>query len=400
MNIGFRVTFELMSDAGSFLAAGWLPFRFYVSRTNEQVPLFSFGVHFDEFAKMELDHLRGEYADRLNQAIYRWSLRETERRLVQGNHPGERTRDVQVIELRREDVSLIRLLAEEKTCRYQHRESDDLFCSAASKDDVTVAGQIGLRLLAPTSRITCRGCTLPDTDAICSHFVHPQVAHIPGFTRSRGLLAAQCDRGRNEIQQAINLCRAGGHGCWERLVEPRSQLPLWPYSPRELAVALDFLSMSWQLAFGAPLLRLRSVEATVGLVAPATSREEFGARLAELADLLKLIDIADQLLPDGGPGISRDMTLVRLKTALESRMAEEEKDSVGKAVTVLQAVNKVRRALQHSGAAQELPGALSQLGVPYPIADYEEAWRLVRSRTAEAVTAIRKAVQSLGTDRT
>src|SRR5438067_2378637 len=55
-----------------------------------------------------------------------------------------------------EDVPTITQLAQEKTCSYQSWQGRDLFCTAASPNDETAVGSIGLRSVAPTSRPVCR----------------------------------------------------------------------------------------------------------------------------------------------------------------------------------------------------------------------------------------------------
>ena len=80
----------------------------------------------------------------------------------------------------------IRQLLQEKTCTYQIRQGRDLLCSAASADDPTRRGQIGLQTFAPTSRVACRACALPDTDYVCSHLMNPEVRGVPR-SPARGL---------------------------------------------------------------------------------------------------------------------------------------------------------------------------------------------------------------------
>src|SRR5713226_2049336 len=65
------------------------------------------------------------------------------------------------------DVPAVTKLAQEKTCSYQSWQGPDLFCTAASRNDETAVGSIGLRSVAPTSRPVCKACNLPDTDYIC-----------------------------------------------------------------------------------------------------------------------------------------------------------------------------------------------------------------------------------------
>jgi len=54
-------------------------------------------------------------------------------------------------------------------------------------------------------------------------------------------------------------------------------------------------------------------------------------------------------------------------------------------------VNKVRVAMQHSGASPELHSNFTRLGIPYP-PQWEDAWDRVRAATIEALRIIREKV--------
>jgi hypothetical protein len=190
-----------------------------------------------------------------------------------------------------------------------------------------------------------------------------------------------------------SLCLAGGHSCWTRIVEPkREPEPAAPYSPRELPTALDFLNAIWERAFGRPLLRLRSVEKTAALSLACATHEEFRARLDDLNELVKLIDIPDDILDADGRQIDKQQTFKRMTACLELRVTDQaERERISDAMGDLRAMNTVRNKLAHGGA--ELVEALSRLRIDCPIRDYSKAWDTVRARTAEALTTIRSALQ-------
>jgi hypothetical protein len=324
----------------------------------------------------------------------RWAIRRTEQVVRSGLFPTEG--GTLEIELKTSEFPLIDELASRKTCRYQAVIEGELFCSAADRVDDYATGQEGLRYYAPTSQPVCQDCNLSDSDILCSHFVHPKVRG-PAGTSARGygraLVSQQCELGRNEIRDPSE-CRASGHPCWERLASPELQKSGTAVSPRELPTALDFLDVTWRLAFDRPLLRMRSAESVAGLVLPCLTREEFAQRLSELADLMKLMDIADDLLPDDKKTLNKGETLNRFMAAIAFKFGDEGTAPVDAAIKLLQAINKARWALQHAAARSDLPVAFAELGIRYPIEDYAEAWDTVRVRAIEAVTALRKLVQS------
>jgi hypothetical protein len=169
-------------------------------------------------------------------------------------------------------------------------------------------------------------------------------------------------------------------------------LPSVPYSPRELPTALDFVNTIWERVFDHPLLRLRSVEKTAALSLDCATHDEFRARLEDLNELFRLIDIPDNLLPDSENPIPKVQTLARMETVLQVRLGKEPAfDGIRDAISDLRAMNTVRNKLTHGGS--ELADALNELGIEFPIRDHGRAWNRIRAKVAEALSTIRSALQ-------
>lgn len=338
----------------------------------------------------------------MRSVIVRWAIRRVEQVIHLAHMPRER--ENLELELQESDLPTIAELASAKTCDYQVTQGRDLFCSAAYKQfDKTIVSEQGARALAPTSRPLCRSCQLPNTDHICSHLLFPNVAGSTMLEGSgdpakavfrRRLMGAFCDMDESCIENGAN-CRPGGNPCWERMVLPATPKPALRLSPRELPVALDFLDVTWRLVFRRPLIRLRSVESIAGLVLPCSTAEEFAQRLSEFTDVIKLMDIPDELLPDEKKTLTKGETLNRLGAAL-AVLGNEKGASFERAIRTLQAINRVRSALQHSAASRELPLALAELGIPYPIEDHGDSWEAIRDQAVRSLTTIRKTIQSAG----
>jgi hypothetical protein len=344
---------------------------------------------------LQYDALQSELGEGLDRAAIRWGVAQLEDRLRLGRFPESRPElgPAERFILTEPDLATLRSLALNKTCDYQVLSGRELFCSGASPNDKAVMGTVGRRRIAPTSRPICKQCNLPDTDYLCSNLTHPQVmgSGAIGGTQ-RQLVGAYCEIGQSEIGDPSG-CRAGRHHCWRRIVEPRPEsAPAVPYSPRELPTALDFLNAVWERAFGRPLLRLRSVEKTAALSLGCATHDEFRARLDDLNELFKLIDIPDELLDENGRQIEKQQTFKRMTACLETRIKDEaERERVSDAIGDLRAMNTVRNKLAHGGA--ELVEALSQLRIEYPMRDYARAWDTVRAKTAEALTTVRSTLQ-------
>ena len=117
-------------------------------------------------------------------------------------------------------------------------------------------------------------------------------------------------------------------------------------------------------------------------------------RLSELADLIKLMEIPDDLLPDDKKTLNKSETLNRLGAVLALRFGGEQTGALDGAIKILQAINKARWVFQHSGASRDLPMAFAELGITYPIEDYGQAWDAVRAHAVELLSTIRKVVRS------
>ncbi len=391
----FRIQFEDFdaSDAPLIKAQGWIPFKL-VAMPDVQHPSYRyiFGVRYAD-VDLQYDALRTELGDALDRATIRWAVAQVEDRLRLGRIPHHpvRTGPTEALVLTETNLALLRSLALVKTCEYQVRPGRDLLCSAATADDPALEGTEGLRRLARTSRPLCKQCDMPDSDFVCSRLSHPRVKFSPVHD-ARFLSGAFCEEGRSEVKDASH-CHPGGHPCWKRIVEPPPEpAPAVPFSPRDLPVALDFLNAIWERAFNRPLLRLRSVEKTAALSLGCATHDEFRARLEDVNELLKLIDIADELLPENERQIDKQQTLTRLAACLKARITDEAAcEGVLDAIGNLRDINTVRNKLAHGGA--ELVEALNRLSIEYPIRDYAKAWDRVRAVTAEALTTIRSALQ-------
>jgi hypothetical protein len=337
--------------------------------------------------------------DRVQHAVIRYAIQRIEHGLREGLFPTEPSHNTTNLPLEEADILALRQLLQDKTCTYQLQEGRDLLCSAASAEDKTAHGKSGFRFIAPTSRAMCYTCTLPDTDYLCSHFLHPEIlaTRDSGARAVRRLVKGLCDIGRDEVQQPEQ-CRAGGSQCWEWLIEPMPEQLTIPASPLALPEALDFLDTAWRVAFGKrhALLRLRDTTSVAKLSQPCTTRADFESQLSALADILKAMDIPDALLSKTRE-LPKDQTLTRLLDCLQTRLEESDYQEVERAVSTLRTVNDVRVALQHSGASRELPTTLAKLGIPYP-PQWRDAWDRIRAATIEALRVVREKVLQYATE--
>lgn len=395
MSARFRIEFEKDSGQTGVLSRidGFLQFHLVAIDVADPTYRYVFRTSIGDIV-MQYEHWLKKRGEAFEAAAVRWSISRLEELLSYGNIL-PRTLESQKLALTPADIEALVRMAGEKKCDYQIASGRDLYCVAASRKDETIVGSSGLRHVAPTSRPVCQECNLPDTDIRCSHLSHPSVlALVSKSEHTRRVVNALCEIGRHEIDDPSKCC-AGGHQCWTRIVDSGSKtLPATVFSLRELPIALDFLSMVWKQAFGAPLIQLRSVEKTSALAFPCSTQDELRARLGDLNDLFKLMDIPEQLLPSVAQGkIDKSQTYSRIEACLSSKILDDaDRDCVGEAILDLKALTTVRNKLTHGGS--EIVAALERLGVDYPITDHGKAWDQIRAKVAGALTTIRSALQA------
>lgn len=403
--VSFRICFDQWSNRPDRMHAEGPVFRVYTGAVEHPLWIHVLMDSFDVRTlqdEMGLQSQEREPHSDLRRAVLRYAIQCIEQGLREELFPVPPTDNTYELPVEKADISSLRQLLQEKTCTYQIREGRDLLCSVASSKDQTLRGHVGLQTFAPTSRALCRTCSLPDTDYVCSHFMHPEVLGMAdrGMLQSRQLLGALCDLGKSEVQHPAQ-CHAGGHGCWERIFEQEYTLPA-VLSSLTLPEALDFLDICWRLAFDKhkALFRFKSALDMAMLSLSCTTRDELSTRLSALANILKSMDVPDELLSAAKRQIPKDQTFTRLLDCLEGRLDAADYQACQAAVRVLRAVNDIRTAFQHNATARPLPAVLGMLALPYPLPACNEAWDCIRAKTAEALGVIREKVYRYATSST
>jgi hypothetical protein len=220
----YRIKFDLWArglQPEAYRPVVWQPFRLRVFLSDGTFQ-FVFGVLYAEVPTgLKLDELNRRYGQaEIEAAIIRWAVREVESRLLNGALPPIGTINVEGLELGEAQLLEIEQLAAQKTCSYQLSSGRELFCSAAAPNDRTMDPS---SRLAPTSRPICKECDLPDDEYRCSHLTHPLVIGVQEMGESgRRARSAYCEINSPCIEM-LSLCHAGGHDCWECIVEPPSE---------------------------------------------------------------------------------------------------------------------------------------------------------------------------------
>jgi hypothetical protein len=150
--------------------------------------------------------------------------------------------------------------------------------------------------------------------------------------------------------------------------------------------AFDFLDAVWNLRFGSTLIGRVPLVTLANLAEPASDRDEFKARMSDLAEVLAALD-ATAAVPPASQGVRG--SLARVAVALEAIGVEDARGPIER----LRLVVSIRTALQHADRSRELATRLEELGVQISPVDWAQAWEAVRGATVDALRELRSAVR-------
>lgn len=175
---------------------------------------------------------------------------------------------------------------------------------------------------------------------------------------------------------------------------PQSGIGLPPLPPGALLEAFDYLGSVWQNVFHQRLFLVRHLAEVGELLSPVTDRDSFKSRMSDLADVMKSMQIPDDLV-EPRTGTAKDSSVARLRSALRTlgpRIESPDLDAALPALDILKGVNDVRRALQHSGSDLRLDETLVRLAIDYP-PDWTQAWERIQRLVLQATTDVRRALE-------
>lgn len=161
-------------------------------------------------------------------------------------------------------------------------------------------------------------------------------------------------------------------------------------SPVNLATALGYLDVTWQLHMGKRLQQeVTDLSGATSLAFDAGSEDEFRSRCSALMDLIKNWDVP------GMPGAGGGHALQRLGAYLAAHLDEDDAGDADSALAVLDAVRRVRNGQQHADRSHVAFAALNELGIGGPPFDWTAAWSTIRERVTAALLDLRDAVARL-----
>ncbi len=172
-------------------------------------------------------------------------------------------------------------------------------------------------------------------------------------------------------------------------------------SPLELMRAIDYLSLvlerdvHWKTG---PLVAVPNYQAVADIVLPVEDRADFSHGLLELVTIFtqfKTPEISVDRLAKFGD--SQPNSISRLGDWLELRMdGTDALDTIRESITDIRAVIDLRRQFAHTGEEKvetRAAKARDRLGLPQLIFDWQSAWDVVRSRSAEAFDSIARVIR-------
>lgn len=158
-------------------------------------------------------------------------------------------------------------------------------------------------------------------------------------------------------------------------------------SPLDLVAALKYFNTVWELHFGQKIMENFDPERSARLAFGVDTADEFSSQVSTLAEIIK------NLRSNGDPNLYKT-GLARMEAKLKDELPADAHARVAAAVGNLGNISKVRNAMfQHSGTEYRGLQALSDLGIVYPIADWDAAWRSVERKMIDALQALREELQ-------
>ena len=263
----------------------------------------------------------------------------------------------------------------DKMCSHQARAADrNLYCLVpASADKTATMVHDDGRRVAPTSRALCSRCELPDTDYICSLFLHPEVVGVnsdAGIVR-RALSGGLCDIGSDQFSH-MGRCRPEGNSCWKRIIviDPPPVAELTADAVRR---ALDDLDVRWRVSFGLPVVRPPDdATAETFLDLPCATQSDFEKQLSVLSDYIARLDVPEDLFPKGTE--VPEKSLGRLDELVDLRTVEPDLTIGRQAIGTLRKLHQLRGAIQHGDSKGKAKVAMS-LAIPM-----DGSWLLASQR--------------------
>ncbi len=169
---------------------------------------------------------------------------------------------------------------------------------------------------------------------------------------------------------------------------PEMTLEVAPVSPMTLPMMIDYVDTVWRLHAHEHLFNTRGLTFGAKLSQPCVTLEDFESRISALADVLNTATVPAPKEPAEG-------SLQRLKRYLSETLEQEHSERTAEAIDSLRAIIDVRVGRQHAGASQRGVKGMQQLGLPYLVSSWTEAWDVVAGRAATALETIREAIERL-----
>lgn len=321
--------------------------------------------------------------------IRRAGLAELERQLVSDELPRENDEGyVEKMYSSNDFDDLVALRGSAKECAWQERTNRGLEC------DATQLGQE-----RATTQATCAACALTDERLICAHLSHPRnvpVRAMGSFERVAG--PALCELGNDAADGAD--CRPGGKVCWQRIVEPMQPVGVaapaaaaQPAADAELARAaigeIDHFREAYRRVYGVEVWQIDQARSIAELSGAAATEEAFHRKVQVLTLLLSSLRPEGQL--DENRRLGSDGQPVRGLVALE-RLMEQDAPAALPAAETLRHIAALRNDYPTHLRGRNVAAARAALGVDWPPADWDAAWRTILARFQESLRQIREAL--------
>ncbi|MFH1230053.1 MAG: hypothetical protein V1709_01010 [Planctomycetota bacterium] len=346
----------------------------------------NFGINGED--KKENDLLIGRM-------FFKIGLQRLKEKLASGNYPKQSTINCEEILITSDNVpsDISQVLA--KNCKYQQKELKGLICG--------IYGDSHCPSDIITTSSFCESCSLPDTNLICSHLVHPASrTHREGYQiTKRVIFEAYCNNKQPVDESTLDAIDAWSYqcvpdlrpDCWEQIYElplPDINIPV-DLSSR-VVDEIDFLNLLFDKKFNGQFIDISQARSIRDIGNDCKTEEEFVHKVQVIGHLINDIKIRDILPAEKGSDKSGNklLSIAVLKVFLDGNY----QGAPAIIVTNLEHIRTIRDDYPaHTKTRRDVTVSLDALQINYPIQNWQDAWQKVLYAFWDSLNKLRLLIQ-------